>query len=404
MNIAVYLFGAFNNGYTQYPEDYTKSKFQNFNLNAKAVTQIAIHREGGLMYYGYIRKLEQGHYIGFCVVINGLMLTKLDGLFSLYENVISTLVTNGRLIQFNEQGDIVTNVDRLRMNLDEVDFLTDTLRAGFYNLKSTFKQLPPVSYGTAKDSLKSLSVEDNIEDIVRSSHTYGYTYVYKSRDFNTTQLNSYKEVLNRLNNEKIELAKRFDELTHEHRKTIKQKKQYRFVAILFLLILGCLIGILNLNNNLKSTTYNLNKANKTIDSQNNSIDSKNSHILALENENRVLKVKYQETESLRRQVETNLDSLHNIITARQLFLIKSTSFDFSTGSLSFAYIGFKNESVTITVRVYNDEGYSFNKSTNIDLLAGDNVAEVYLNRNLDDKTWYSFEILKGNTIIGGDRH
>ena len=404
MNIAVYLFGKFNNGYTQYPDDYTKSKFQNFNLNAKSATQIAIHREENLMYYGYVRKLEHGHYIGFCVIINGLMLTKFDRLFSLYENMISTLVTNGQLIKFNEQGNIVTSVDRLYMNRDEIDFVTDTFRAGFAGQKNTFKPLPPVSYGMSKDSSQSLSVEDDIENIIKSTHSYGYTYIYKSRDFDTTQLNSYKGVLNRLYNEKIDLVKRFDGLTYEHEKTIKQKKQYRSVAILFLLVLGCLIGIFYLNNNLKSTTNDLNDAHKTINSQNNSINDKNSHIVSLEAENRGLKVKYQQTEFLRQQAETNFDSLQSIITVRQPFLIKSTSYNFDTGHLSFTYFGFKNESVTIIVRVYNDEGYSYSKSINIDLLAGDNVAEVYLNPNLNDKTWYSFEILKGDTILGGDRH
>ena len=107
MNTSVYLFGEFNNGYSQYPDDYTSSIFQNFYTNAKATTQIAIYRDGNLMYYGYIRKLQEDRYIGLCVLLNGLMLNRIDGLFSLFENTISNLVCNGQLIHYDEQGELV---------------------------------------------------------------------------------------------------------------------------------------------------------------------------------------------------------------------------------------------------------------------------------------------------------
>ena len=108
MNVSVYLFGEFNSGYSQYPDDYASSIFQKFSANAKSTTQIAIHRDGNLVYYGYIRKLQQDRYIGLCVVLNGLILKRIDGLFSLFENTISNLVTNGKLIHFNEHGDLVS--------------------------------------------------------------------------------------------------------------------------------------------------------------------------------------------------------------------------------------------------------------------------------------------------------
>jgi hypothetical protein len=397
MNVTVYLFGEFNNGYAQYPDDYTAGKFNNFYTNSKATTQIAIHREGNLMYYGYVRKLEQGKYIGFCVVINGLMLTKLEGLFSLFENTISNLVTNGQLIQFNEQGNIVTNVDRLFMNREEIDFLSELFRNGFHRLKDSFQSLPAVSYGVSKDSVKNFSIEENIEEITKSSCTYGYTYIYKSKGFDTSQLNSYKGVLSRLNSEKNELTKRYDELVKECEKTIKQKKQYRFVAILFLILLGCGIGLIFLNDNLNTTKFALNEANNSIIELKKSIDSKNNKIVNLEDINHILELKYQEAKN-------NLTNLQNLIGERQPFFITSTTFNFRTGYLSFNYYGFKNESAKIEVRAYNDDGYYYINSTDIDIFVGDNSNKIYLSKDLDSQRWYSFEILKENIILGGDRH
>jgi len=393
MNVTVYFFGEFNNGYTQYPDDYTRTIFHNFYANSKSTTQIAIHREGNLMYYGYIRKLEQERYIGFCVVINGLMLTKLDGLFSLYENTISNLVTNGQLVHFNEQGFIVTNVDRLYMNREEIDLLTESFRAGFHRFEGFVQLLPAVSYGVSKESVKNFSIEDDIEEIIKSSHTYGYTFIYKSKGFNTSQLNSYKGVLNRLNNEKTELVKQYDKLIKEHEKTIKQQKQYRFVAILLLLVLGCGVGLLCLSNNLDSTKYALGNANNTIKEQSNSLNNKNNEMANIE-------VRFQNEHSLREIAETTIASLSD----RQLFFVKNTSYNFSTGYLSFNYYGFKNESVKVQVRAYSDDGYSYSNTADMDVYLGDHTNEIYLSQLLDSQKWHSFEILIGNIILGGDRH
>lgn len=98
MNASIYVFGKFNNGYSQFPDDYSSSIFETFHKHAKSVTQLSIHREGNLMYYGYIRKLEEKNYIGFCIVLNGLMMSQINQLFALYENLITTLVTKGYLI------------------------------------------------------------------------------------------------------------------------------------------------------------------------------------------------------------------------------------------------------------------------------------------------------------------
>ena len=336
MNVTVYLFGQFNNGYTQYPDDYTKIIFQNFYSNAKSTTQITIHREGNLMYYGYIRKLELNRYIGFCVVINGLMLTKLEGLFSLYENTIFTLVSNGQLIHFNEQGNIVTNVDKLYVKREEIDLLTQSFRAGFHHFQNIVKPLPAINYSVSKDTIKSFSIDNDIDEIIKSSHTFGYTYIFKSKDFNTSQLNSFKEVLDRLNNEKTELANLYKKLEEENKKTIKQKKQYRFVAILFILVFGCLIGLVSLNSNLNSTISSLNNAKSTISEQNGTLTNKSNQISTLESQNLTLQNEYRKTKK-------KFNSLLTIVSERQPFIIISTSFDFNTGYLTYRYYGFKNE-------------------------------------------------------------
>ena len=404
MNASVYLFGEFNSGYSQYPDDYASSIFQKFSANAKSTTQIAIHRDGNLVYYGYIRKLQQGRYIGLCVVLNGLILKRIDGLFSLSENTISNLVTNGKLFLFNEQGDLVTCVEKLYLNREEIDLLTESLRAGFKRFEAYSATLPAVSYGTSKDSCKDFVVDDEQEEIIKSSYTNGYTYVYKSKGFNTAQLNSYKGVLSRSYKEKQELAAKLDALEKEHAKTLKQKKQFKYVIIMFVILLGCAIGLLALNDNLNLTKDALSSANDTISMQNDSLYVKSVEISNLHDANHELDVRRQAEEDKRIEAESNLESLKKKICDRQPFIVKSTSFDFSSGYLRFEYYGMTDGTVNVKVRAYNDEGSSYSNSSSIYIESGDNSASIFLSRGLDGGKWYSFELLKDNIILGGDRH
>lgn len=390
MNVSVYLFGEFNSGYSQYPDDYASSIFQKFSANAKSTTQIAIHRDGNLVYYGYIRKLQQDRYIGLCVVLNGLILKRIDGLFSLFENTISNLVTNGKLIHFNEHGDLVSCVEKLYLNREEIDLLTESLRSGFKRFEAYSAPLPSVSYGTSKDSCKDFVVDDEQEGIVKSSYTNGYTYIYKSKGFNTAQLNSYKGVLRKSYKEKQELAAKLDALEKEHAKTLKQKKQFKYVIIMFVILLGCAIGLFALNDNLNLTRDALSNANDTICMQKDSLYVKSVEISNLHDAHQ--------------KVKSNLESLKKKICDRQPFIVKSTSFDFSSGYLRFEYYGMTDVTVNVKVRAYNDEGSSYSNSSSIYIESGDNSASIFLSRGLDGGKWYSFELLKDNIIIGGDRH
>ena len=404
MNASVYLFGEFNSGYSQYPDDYASSIFQKFSANAKSTTQIAIHRDDNLVYYGYIRKLQQERYIGFCVVLNGLILKRIDGLFSLFENTISNLVTNGKLIHFNEQGDLVTSVEKLYLNREEIDLLTESLRAGFKRFEAFSAPLPAVSYGTSKDSFKDFVVDDDQDEIIKSSYTNGYTYIYKSKGFNTAQLNSYKGVLSRAYKEKKELTEKYERLQAEHAKTLRQKKQFKFVLILFIVLLGCAIGLFSLNDNLNITRDALSSAKDTISMQNDLLSSKTVQISNLHTENYELERSRQAEESRRVEAENNLEDFKSKIRNRQPFIVKSTSFSFSSGYLSFDYYGMTEGSVAVKVKAFNDNGECYTNSSNIYIEEGDNSASIYVSRSLDGDKWYSFELLKDNIILGGDRH
>lgn len=231
MNSSVYIFGNLSSGYTQYPDDYTRDILKTFYSNAKSVTQIAIYRDGNLMYYAYIRKLENNAYIGLCVVLNGIAQTRFDKMFDLFENVISNLVAHGYLIKFSEKGTLIPNAEHLYMNREEVDLVTMSLKGGFENLQSSVMKLPPINYAVGKETVKECVAEDNKEDILKSSYTNGYTYIYKSKGFDTTQINSYRGILSQMKKERDSYKDKCDSLSVQLSKVKAKQKNMLWVSI-----------------------------------------------------------------------------------------------------------------------------------------------------------------------------
>lgn len=291
MNASIYVFGKFNNGYSQYPDDYTSSIFETFHKHAKSVTQLSIHREGNLVYYGYIRKLEEKNYIGFCIVLNGLLVTQINQLFSLYEYLTTNLVSKGYLIHFNNQGDIITNVEKLYLNQEEISQLQNSIRFNLQKLDYTV--LPPVDYSKSKDSIKDFHVSDNLEDIIKSTYTNAYTFIYKTKEYNTSQLNSYKGVITRLNSEKKEITDKYEDLQKVYSKTLRQKKQMKLVIFLvFILFLGSIIFF----NTLDAKNKDIQSKQETIEQknfENEKLETEKDNLLgrhvSLQNQHRILK-------------------------------------------------------------------------------------------------------------------
>lgn len=243
MNLSVYLFGRFAQGYSQFPADYSRSIFEVFHKNSKAISQIGIHRDGDLMYYAYIRTLDDGNYIGLCSVINGKMLTKIDSLFTVFENVIESMVRNGYLICFNNKGDIVAKTGKLYESKEEIDIISSSLRHSLEQFETSSKVLPSVNYSVSKDSLSEFSIYDNQEDILKSSCSNSYTMIYKSKGFNTILLNSYKGVIAKKEKENAQLLEEQSKLKNEVARLKNKQRNTTWVSILAIasLVLGTIV-------------------------------------------------------------------------------------------------------------------------------------------------------------------
>lgn len=404
VNSSIYIFGSFDNGYTQYPDNYAKGIYQNFFAQAKSKSQIVIHRDKELMYYGYVRKLDKSsQYIGFCVLLNGMMFSNISNLFAIFENAIAELVSRGDIIAFNEYGDIISITSSLANQQQEISDIIAIIRNGIDGMESYTKSLPPVNYSISNTEQKVFAYSDHNDTIVNASCRYAYTYIAKDKGCDTASLSGYKGVIRKLHKEKDELSSEYSNLKNQYDKLNKQKKQYRNVIILCLLVVLCGTGLFFLNDTLNNTQQTLEQSQNENVQKGKTIQKLNADITILNGNISNLESSLSYEQSKREEAETELNTLKNIYTEHQPLFIKSTSFNFNTGYLSFEYYGYYEKTITLGVRAY-DGNNSYSNSTTFNVEEGHHFASIYLSSYLSSSRWYSFELLIGNKIIGGDRH
>lgn len=242
MNSSVYVFGIFGGGLTLYPSDYTKEIFQKFLQHAQTESQLIIHRDNNLMYYGYVRELDvNSQYIGFCVLLNSIMFSRPKDLFEVFENAVADLVDAGIILQLNESGDIIPVVSYMGERPQEAQRISDVIKHNAEEINAI--QLPPVNYGIANTSVKSVTTRSADLKISEASCQYGFTIVSKTKGSDTTGIRKSQSIIRRLNSEKRDLEKLYKELKNENLKLKAKQKNLTWVLVLasIIAVLGVIL-------------------------------------------------------------------------------------------------------------------------------------------------------------------
>ena len=124
LNVSTYIFGRFSSGYTQFPDDSkTRDIFGYAGNRLRAESQLYIHRDNAIIYYVFIRRLPAGKYIGLCVVFNGIYITDLKRVFTIFEETIDYCATYGYLIRpvESDPSTYEPNSAKLYLSKDDVD-------------------------------------------------------------------------------------------------------------------------------------------------------------------------------------------------------------------------------------------------------------------------------------------
>ncbi len=402
----VYIFGKFNNGFSACPDDSASNIIKDLYKDAKAETQIIIRRDGNTMYYGYIRKLKDKKYIGLCIAYSDYMVINIDSLFPLFENAIERMAMEGNIISFSHDRKLITNVCKLQQNIEDVFRERQKLKDDFIsNCQCT--KLPSCDYGIAKDSKKEFNIKDNEKDIIQSSHTFGFTYIYKDEDYNTIHKNSYQAILKELNNQINQMEMENIRLRTEIVKIKKQKKQFTIVIVLALFLVLCTLVTMFLFRNLNSTHDKLSAVSDTLDvarweidqldsiriERDETIETLNSTISSLNDTAKALKDTIAKKE------------YHHIsMSYYQPIIVKNAKLDFHTGKYEFDYYAFKDiNSCKLKFRASPPINKVYSYERTLPFTKGDNHGFIFVGNKIKNNTQY-IEILYNERIIGGSVH
>ena len=243
MNITVYVFGVFKDGYTQLPHDYCQQIFQGSLGKEKTDAQIAIHREGDLMYYQYVKWLNSKQYIGIACVLNGVMITDIQQLFAIFEDLVADIVVHGVILEFANTGYITTSVSYLYDYASEVKRIESLLQTRLNTINYVYKKLPAMDYSADKTLVRKFSLEDGNSAINTAVERYYNICVVKENGNNVDLLSSYSGKLRALNEqnqvlrgENKKLLSKIQDQKTELSTLNKEKKQTAIVSILAIVV------------------------------------------------------------------------------------------------------------------------------------------------------------------------
>lgn len=326
MNVSSYLFLQTSDGIIQYPNDYTKTIFQNAVGTYRSKKRIVYYRQGNVMYHIYIRKISSVDFCGIAFATNNVVCINVDELYSIFEEAFARIVYNANVFKFTEEGllsvDDKTQVNDLLLNVRLANFVSSETE----RIKSSFEKLPAENYENSKDFVKRLNEKSFTQKaFVDALQEYSSVFVEKyasTEDILSilktgNQLHALNTEKKNLLNQNAKLQQEFDKLENEKkRSTIVSWLDSCLSSCLFYLMLGVVLFF-----------YFNSKIDNEIAELENEITIKENEIADLnrekQNEININNALRNENEDLRNQK----DSLEQIIVSNDSWKIEMTDED-----------------------------------------------------------------------------
>ncbi len=418
------MFSQVSGSYQQYTADHSDAFLKRLCKECLSSNQIAIHRDGNLMYYAYIYKASESEIYGLCIVCGEICLN-IRWLYDFFQKAIEGTAYKGILFRYDEEGRICKNVDSFAKEVAEIDSLFREVREYINGQQLYWEALPPEDFSVPLESKISLTFSENdkekITDAIRHYHNVVVT-------MENTAPSSFAKIVDRLASEKMQLQEEKTELESEVEYLSKQKKQFRWVVILSVAVIAGLVGLYFLNGSLNDTKNQLLQARNTIEEQELSITALNDEMRAVRAEligtKASLKVAIEERDTAR----VTLDRLGNMmpiaisdIEIANTYYSGSMETDYGYTIYShqsmylkprITYTGIKTgENIDLYVKLYtpsglstgasSPQGYTFSESMYV--YSGENT-ETLLGWGSSSKGhWrsgkYRFEIWYGNVCL-----
>lgn len=398
MNFNLYLFGRNQWTYNQYPNDYTSSLLESFCYDVCS-SKAMIVRDHDLIHYIFAEDLGNSNLIGICVIFNKVYIKHVSKFFNYIRGLIeSTLLKQGKIIRYNNTGDIEFIYPTLNEDIKSYDFIKTLVGAkldsennyfGLTELSSTYNGLhnsETIEGNTSNSEI--LKLQQKVNKII-IEYNLGI------------EEDLTKKVISGLQTQISDLNAKIEDQNKTISKLEKTKKQYKKVMFLFVVLLCCCVGLYFLYTTLDKTEKNLLNTTERLKSATDSISSLNDTITENQNTINLLNNEVRNERSLKEKAQNTLENIQTNCP----FIVTSSSFNFSKKEYTIKYYSKESGAHTFVIKIIDEKsGHIYSRSVFEYIESGTGSFTIKFSRNLSSSNWYTFEIWYENKIVGGSRH
>jgi len=287
MNYKFYVFGE-SSGYKQYPDD--SIDFKSWYRSQQANSLLTIQRKQDLIYYIYTQAIdkEKKSFIGFCLVFNGVYIKNAKKSFELFEKLYSETIMSGKLFRINHNGVIGFATDSFASQTKEIERLNTLINDELIRYGRSFFATLPTSYRTGEGG-QNFTMTDGVKVLAQAINVYDYITI--SNDNTNGDLDYVENMIQKLYTENVQIKKEYAQLN-------KKKKQYKWVSVLSVIVVICLVAIYILNDNLTNTIMGLRRI----------VENQNTHIGLLQDTLKDERMNIHEKEIIIRNLNNRISS------------------------------------------------------------------------------------------------
>ena len=364
MNFAFYLLGT-PDGYNQYPLDNTADLFRSFHEKVKSNTQLTILRNDEIVYYVYTRNLpsaRKDQYFGMVIAINGSYLSHIGNVFSVFEQLCSSIALRGKILKIDSTGKIQFVHSRFIDTPDEIETTVQQCRDLVEtNLHDDLKRLPEeymTPFSAITINYDDQFINGRLRGLLKEYNCIHFTKAESDKDGGYIDL-----LVTRLYEENRHLKEQYKSL-------IAQKKQYKIVIALLVLLLGGGVAFYmyaqNRNRLIEYKTDQITNLNETIIDRDNEISSLNRRIHQLRRDSTNLSISLESKVSQLYNAEQRLDNLRKEISnsiPTYIYFPSWTSTNYhspnSISSREYYFYANNGDMIHIPFFVSSESGYDF---------------------------------------------
>lgn len=364
MILKTYIFSYVSGNYQQYISDHSETFIRQNCIDSTEQHQIVVRRDGNLMYYTYVYKKNTSTALGFSVVCGEICLD-LHWLYEFLHNTLDFSAQKGVLFAYDENGTISQKVTNFSAEAAEVDNIFRSIKDYLEKRPSYWESLPPEDFSIPMTSKMTLTFSDDDNDKVIEALRHYHNVIVTMEN---TAPSSFSKTVARLNSEKEELTAQRNNLENEIESLKRQKKQYRWVISLSLLVAAALVAIVLFNQNVNELNYTLNKREASIDSLHIVISHKNKTI---SDQEEIISRKDRELKNMKSELASVQSSLNDLSQYTPLIVSDITmknegeNYGETIYSRNTTYLyprlkvyGLRDQTITLYVKFYTPNGLS----------------------------------------------